>query len=119
MRSAFIAFVFALACFAGGASAQSLAGQYRVQGTNPDGSSYGGTATITVTSDTTCRIEWDTGSTSAGICMRNGSAVAAAYKLNGAIGLIIYQLQPNGALQGLWTIADHSGAGTETLVPLR
>jgi hypothetical protein len=119
MRSAFAALLITLVGFAGGASAQSLAGQYRVQGTNPDGSSYGGTATITVTSDTTCRIEWQTGSTSAGICMRNGNAVAAAYKLGSAIGLVIYQLQPNGALQGLWTVADQSGAGTETLVPVR
>ncbi|MER9874618.1 hypothetical protein NKJ12_16425 [Mesorhizobium sp. M0195] len=38
------------------AAAQSIGGTYAVAGTNFDGSSYGGDATITLTSETTCTI---------------------------------------------------------------
>ena len=100
------------------AFAQSVGGQYNVAGKNLDGSSYSGTATITPSSDSTCRIEWKTGSTtSMGFCMLANKAFAAAYKLNDSVGLIVYELQSDGSLQGYWTIADKPGAGTETLTP--
>jgi hypothetical protein len=101
------------------APAQTVGGQYRVQGTNPDGSGYGGTAAITPTSDTTCRITWDTGSTSVGICMVAGKTVAASYSLAGRIGLVLYQMQPDGVLNGVWTVADQPGGGTEILTPAK
>ena len=101
------------------ASAQMVGGRYRVHGTNPDGSPYRCTATITPSSDTTCRISWQTGSTSVGFCMMAGKALAASYALNGKVGLVLYQLQPNGSLKGIWTIADQPGAGTETLIPVK
>ena len=53
------------------AAAQEIGGRYEVQGTNLNGSPYAGVAEITVTSENTCRIAWDTGSISSGICMRN------------------------------------------------
>jgi hypothetical protein len=114
---AFVAAVFALS--ATGATAQTPSGQYRVRGTNPDGSGYGGTVVITPTSDTTCRITWDTGSTSVGICMVAGKTVAASYSLAGRIGLVLYQMQPDGVLNGVWTVADQPGGGTEILTPAR
>ena len=61
-----------------GASAQDLPGKYNVEGKNVDGTPYSGTAEIVATSENTCRIRWETGSTtSEGICMRNGNAFAA------------------------------------------
>ena len=108
-----------VAAFATTASAQSVGGKYNVSGTNFNGSSYEGTATITRSSDTTCRIHWETGSTSEGICMLANKSLAAAYKMGDDVGLVLYQLQPDGALKGVWTIADKSGAGTETLTPLK
>lgn len=100
------------------AGAQEIGGRYEVQGTNFDGSAYGGTATIDVTTRNTCRITWDTGTTSKGICMRNGATFSAAYAFsNGGVGLVIYTVKPNGVLEGLWTIADTDGVGTETLIP--
>jgi len=103
-----------------GASAEGLGGHYRVAGTNFDGSHYSGTAEIVVTSKNTCRIDWVTGSTTShGICMRNGNAFAASYRLGSAIGLVIYEMKDDGTLVGLWTIADKSGVGTETLTPER
>ena len=94
-----------------------IGGHYTVAGTNADGSAYNGTADITVTSKNTCRITWDTGSTADGICMRNGIAFAAAYALGKDIGLIIYEIKPDGVLDGIWTLADKEGVGTEVLTP--
>lgn len=93
-------------------------GTYSVKGTNFDGSAYDGTAEITLTSDTTCVIEWNIqGDTSKGICMRNDNAFAAAYVLQGETGLVVYEVKANGTLDGLWTIAGQSGNGTEVLTP--
>ena len=109
--------LIAAALGVGPAAAQSLGGDYRVEGTNFDGSRYKGTARITITSNTTCRISWSTGTEASGICMRTDDVIAASYKMGGSLGLIIYRLQSDGSLDGVWTIADQSGAGTERLIP--
>jgi len=105
--------------FAAAASAQSVGGKYDVHGTNFDGSPYDGTAVISRSSDSTCRIHWKTGSTSDGICMLAGRSFAAAYELGKNVGLVVYELRPDGSLKGHWTIADQSGSGTETLTPVK
>ena len=110
----------AMALLAGafGAQAQNIGGMYAVNGTNLDGSPYGGTAEVRLTSETTCEIYWTTGgSTSSGICMRNGPAFSAGYELNGKVGLVIYQVFEDGHMEGLWTIAGTNGLGTEMLTP--
>jgi hypothetical protein len=105
---------------AGGVQAQEIGGTYAVQGTNLDGTAYGGTAVITVDSDTTCSIEWTTGDLSyVGICMNLGSVVAAAYvpaEGEGA-GLQLYEVLESGVLEGVWTVAGQPGVGTEVLTP--
>ncbi len=99
------------------AAAQTVnAGKYTVEGTNLDGSAYTGTAEITLASETTCVIEWDTnGTKSSGVCMLNGDAFAAAYVLGDALGLIVYKVNGDGTLEGAWTITGKDGSGTETL----
>jgi hypothetical protein len=98
--------------------AQEIGGIYDVDGTNFDGSKYGGTAKIVLTSDTTCEIYWTTGSTtSEGICMRNGIAFAAGYVLGDKTGLVVYEIKDDGTLEGLWTIAGMNGNGAERLIP--
>ena len=57
------------------------------------------------------------GSTAEGICMRNGPAFTAAYVMGNAIGLVIYEILPDGTLDGLWTVAGQRGNGTEGLTP--
>lgn len=100
------------------AAAQSIGGTYTVAGTNFDGSKYSGEATITLTSDTTCTIHWETGgSTSDGICMRNDNAFSAGYAMGKEIGLVVYKVEKDGSLHGLWTIAGQNGNGTEVLTP--
>ena len=108
------------AAIAAPADAQSVGGQYRVDGTNFDGSRYAGTATIRRSSNTTCRIHWETGgSSSDGFCMLSNGSFAAAYRLGNVVGLVLYDLQPDGTLKGIWTIADKAGAGTEILTPIK
>lgn len=110
----------ALVVLASSASAQTISGRYQVAGKNFNGSNYSGTAEIVTTSNNTCRISWVTGSTtSRGICMRNGNTFAAGYNMAGAVGLVIYEIKPDGSLDGLWTIADQPGMGTERLVPIK
>ena len=102
------------------AAAQNVGGRYQVRGVNFDGSPYSGVAEISVTSNNTCRIVWQTGGTSSrGICMRNANAFSAAYQLGNSTGLVIYQMMEDGTMNGLWTIADRSGVGRETLIPIK
>jgi hypothetical protein len=115
-----IAAAAVLICLAVPASAQNLGGRYQVIGKNPNGSAYSGTAEIIVTSANTCRIEWVTGgTTSRGICMRNGIAFSAGYSMGNKVGLVIYEIKGDGTLEGLWTVADQEGVGGERLVPMR
>ncbi len=118
LRAAALALPFAIFGSAV-AMAQMVGGEYRVHGTNPDGSAYQGTARIMPTSNSTCRITWETGTSSAGICMMDGKSLAASYVLDRRVGLVLYQLQPDGSLKGVWTMADQPGAGTETLTPAK
>jgi hypothetical protein len=102
------------------AAADGFGGHYVVHGTNIDGTTYGGDAEITLTSDTSCDIKWNTGSTeSEGICMRNDDSFAAGYRLGDNIGLVIYKILPDGSLTGVWTLAGKGGNGTEILVPVQ
>ncbi|MFB9950481.1 hypothetical protein ACFFP0_16605 [Rhizobium puerariae] len=118
----FLAFALLGAAVGWPAQAQTVnAGTYDVEGTNLDGSKYGGTATITLTSETTCVIEWKTGNskkaTSSGICMLYDNAFSAAYVMGKAVGLVVYEVKDDGSLEGAWTISGQDGSGTETLTP--
>ena len=109
-----------LAILPAAAVAADVGGTYSVTGTNLDGSPYEGTARINAKSATACEIIWTTGKTETrGTCMLNGDAFAAAYALGEKAGLIIYKVKPDGVLNGVWTLADTNGSGTETLTPVR
>jgi hypothetical protein len=101
----------------GAAQAQTVGGAYTVAGTNPNGSSYSGTAEIAM-SGSACRIVWHTGSTmSQGVCMVTNKALAAFYRLGADFGLVLYDLLPDGVLTGYWTVVDRDGVGGEILTP--
>jgi hypothetical protein len=113
-----IAALAATLFLAGAGMAQAVAGFYTLQGQNPDGSTYEGDVEIVPLSEVTCEITWVTGGdVSTGICMRYDNAFAAAYTLNDDVGLLIYQIMPNGTMQGTWTVAGQDGVGQETLIP--
>ncbi|MBU2486604.1 MAG: hypothetical protein KKG78_16100 [Alphaproteobacteria bacterium] len=118
MKSKILACLAATLGLMGVAQAQVATGTYTVEGTNLDGSSYGGTATIELSSDTTCHIHWSTGTEADGICMLYDNAFAAGYVFEtGAVGLVVYQVMEDGTLEGAWTIDGQSGSGTERLIP--
>jgi hypothetical protein len=99
-------------------SAEFRAGTYTVEGTNLNGSPYGGTAEVTLLSDTTCQITWKTGDTESwGHCMKVGDYVSAGYIMGEAIGIIMYLVNEDGTLDGYWTISGQDGSGTEKLTP--
>ncbi|MGP0059375.1 MAG: hypothetical protein ACLPID_08835 [Beijerinckiaceae bacterium] len=115
-----LAFAASLALLAqsAGAWAAEVGGQYSVSGTNFDGSAYRGTAEITVSSNSTCRIVWHiSGAEWKGICMRANDTLEAAYQYKNTFGLVHYEIKPDGMLDGIWTMADRDGAGTEALTP--
>jgi len=117
MRSVALAAVF-VSSFATATAAQPLGGLYDVAGTSLDGTPYSGQAEIILTSDVTCEIVWVTGGQeSLGICMRAGNAFAASYVIEDQVGLIIYQIMPDGTLDGTWTLAGMNSVGTEVLTP--
>jgi len=91
---------------------------YQVQGTNPNGSGYSGTVQVVQTGAQTYRVQWRVGGAPIpGIGMSAGNIFSAAYVLQGKAGLVIYQIMPNGVLQGQWSVADSNGVGTETWTP--
>ena len=50
--------------------------------------------------------------------MRNDNAFSAAYKMSdGAVGLIIYKMDDDGSMEGIWTLTGKDGTGTEVLTP--
>jgi hypothetical protein len=111
--------LLALALLAGPAAAQDIGGRYAVEGTGFDGQTYRGEAVISAASDVTCEIAWNTGGQlSQGICMRQGNIFAAAYAIEGAVGMVIYEVAPDGSMRGTWTIQGSDGVGAETLTPL-
>ena len=94
------------------------AGMYTAEGTNLDGSPYKGTAEVKILSDTTCEIDWTTGSTtSVGLCMMMDGVVAAAYRQGDNVGVTMYHINDDGSLEGAWTVAGQNGSGTEKLTP--
>jgi len=119
MLGRIMAFAALFAAGCGAAAAVDIGGKYEVRGTNLDGSRYSGSATITVTSSTTCEIVWKVGTSSSGICMRNGIAFAAGYVMGKDVGLVIYEIKSDGTLDGRWTIAGRNGVGTELLIPTK
>lgn len=116
----FAAIVTAAALATGHAlAAEKVRGAYTVNGTNCDGSKYGGHAVIRMTSTQTCLIAWNTGGEANGTCMVDGNIMAAHYSFTegGQSGLVIYEILRDGRLRGNWTVAGAEGIGTETLIP--
>ena len=99
--------------------ARAFQGRYEVLGANIDGSLYRGQARIEITPGNGCRIVWNAGEASEGVCMRNANSFSVAYTVRGKIGIATYHIMQDGSMQGLFTFADTQGVGRETLVPVR
>lgn len=103
------------ACLAAPALAQSLrksrniAGRYRAQGRNPDGSAYSGTVRIEQEGEAVA-FAWNVGSTYTGTGFVEGQVVTVDW---GSDTPVIYVIMDDGELHGTW--AD--GRALEKLTP--
>jgi hypothetical protein len=104
------------------ASASAYAGnqtRYGVEGDNPGGGGYRGTLTITTTGDIH-RLVWETGSTSTGLGVRLGDALAVAVG-GDECAVVAYRVNAEGGLEGVWATpkapAVGKQLGSETAVP--
>ncbi len=92
-----------------------LVGTYRVTGTNPDGSSYRGTLTIEAQGETYSLI-WEVGNTlTTGVGLRQGDVLSGGWDC----GVVTYQIQGDGSLEGVWALCGERHIGTERAVPTR
>jgi hypothetical protein len=99
------------------AIAQDIAGTYAVEGKNPDGTAYSGTAVIAGSAGGNCKITWSLANnqTTEAFCLRQDDVLAASYRLDKSIGLIIYRIEEIGVLDGTWSLEGREGVGTERL----
>lgn len=94
------------------AASSSFAGDYSVLGTNADGSGYDGALSIIERGDV-WQLVWNVGSdTYDGIGITSGNVLAAAYGGQGC-GVVIYSVQSNGDLAGVWGMWGNNNLGTE------
>ncbi|PZW45687.1 hypothetical protein C8P66_111102 [Humitalea rosea] len=115
-RAACLSFLLALT--ATPALAQR-SGPYRVAGTNLDGSAYEGAAMLQQVGTISFHIIWRVGGTEVrGVGIVSGHSFAVAYGATSQPGMGLYQLRPDGTLEGTWSVIGANGTGTETLTPL-
>jgi hypothetical protein len=93
-------------------------GIYDVTGKNLDGTDYTGVAQIRSVGLNSFNIVWRTGNQIVeGFGMASGRTVSVAYGLAQRPGMGIYTLNPDGSMEGEWTIIGAPTIGRERLVP--
>ncbi len=93
-------------------------GLYDVTGTNLDGTEYTGVAQIRSLGLNSFNILWRISDQIVeGVGMASGRSIAVAYGLAQRPGMGIYTLNPDGSLEGEWTIIGAPAIGRERLVP--
>jgi hypothetical protein len=106
-----------LTCAALPAAAQAP-GVYDVSGTNLDGTPYTGVAQIRPAGLTSFVIAWRIGNQVVeGVGFASGRTIAVAYGLAQQPGIGIYTLNPDGSLDGEWTVIGAPANARERLVP--
>jgi hypothetical protein len=106
-----------LAAMASPAAAQR-AGVYDVTGTNLDGTPYTGVAQIRAAGLSSFFIAWRiSGQVVEGVGFASGRTISVAYGLASRPGLGIYTLNPDGSMDGEWTIVGAPANARERLVP--
>ena len=97
------------------APAPDIDGKYNITGTNPDGGSYKGTLEV-ITHGDVYQFRWNAGTQYDGVGIQNGNIVAVAYTTgaNGqGCGVVDYDIQRDGSLEGKWGYWGTNEAGTE------
>ena len=113
MRTILIVLITAGALLTGASNAhtqQNWAGQYRVSGVNPDGTTYEGTATITSLGRNMYGMAWQTGDSYTGF----GFVDAKGYLVVGGLqGPLVVSYAPDGS--GTWLAPGAPAVATEKL----
>lgn len=98
------------------APAPNISGKYNVTGTNPNGSMYRGTLEVIARGDV-YQFRWNAGTQYDGVAVQNGNIAAVAFA-NGpdgkGCGVIDYDIQGDGTLNGKWGYWGVNEAGKET-----
>jgi hypothetical protein len=114
MRKAIFAAAAAMTLWAGAAGAQ-FTGQYRVEGENPDGSTYKGTAQIEKTGDT-WKVTWNIGGTRfVGTGIGTDEAIAIGYRSGSDTGIALLAKQGDQYVAA-WTYLNGRKLGGEKWV---
>jgi hypothetical protein len=93
-------------------------GFYDVSGTNLDGTAYTGIAQLQTAGLSSFIIRWRIGNQVVeGVGFASGRTVAVAYGLAQRPGIGIYTLNPDGSLDGEWTVIGAPANARERLVP--
>lgn len=97
---------------------EGISGIYILKGTNFNGSEYTGEVKISKSGDSYV-IVWRIGDqqTQTGAGTFDGIKLTARWQEGKNSGDVIYTLQADGSLSGVWTIDGSSGQGTELLIP--
>ena len=97
-----------------------LAGTYTVNGMSADGKNYPGEITVTKR-DEVYQMSWKIGAESYdGVAVQSGNTLAAAYTTgtNGkGCGAVVYKINDDNSLDGIWGEWGVNSAGTEKVVP--
>ena len=100
------------------AQSPSLEGAYRVEGVEPSGDAYAGTATIRVESGI-WYLEWayTTGGAGAGIGLLTGNVLSVLFQSGTALGIAAYEVDTSRGvtLTGRWTAPGSQAISSETL----
>ena len=93
--------------------AATIAGSYRVRGTNPDKSTYSGSVVVSQVNGNQYRFVWSVANqTFTGTGVLSGNTISVDW---GQDFPVIYQVATNGVLNGTWS----NGHATEVLTPSR
>jgi hypothetical protein len=93
-----------------------IASKYKITGTNPDGAPYKGTLEV-ITRGDVYQFRWNAGSVYDGVGVQNGNVIAVAYTTGTdgkGCGVVDYDIQGDGTLDGKWGYWGTNEAGTET-----
>ena len=100
------------------ATAAEVGGHYRMDGVDTKGATYSGSADISMSSESDCRVKYSDGFE--GICLLNGTTLVVAYDVHHKLGLAVYAIGSDGVLDGRFIDDYHGGGvGREKLTPVR
>lgn len=101
------------------AAAPNIAGTYRCNGVNPDGSKYQFRVEITHKKGDEYHLKWNSKDQEEGAGTLIGKELIVTYKGKDGRGKVVYKLENDGDLVGSWKPAGSKKEGKETLTKIK